>query len=567
MRIISDIEVIRYVLGQKGRYAPYLGAGASIEADVKSAEAICEQIRDELVPGDLPKAKHAAWANDHLNWSDPSRRYVTCIRQRYPNEAIRVEYFRGLLRDKQPSFCHHAVALLMGRGWLRNTCLTSNFDHLLESAFTRQGNSEWQAIRSEYECPFWQDRNDRYYILKLHGDIDTENILNTRDETIRIGEGMQTIVETVVRGGGLLVLGTSGNEKSIRGLFDHLRPGTRGVNTPLSLGLFWGVYMDSPRPKRLDEEKLRRQVERRIEETEINRDIVDMMEDVKNELFCFFPVWGAGEFMFDLVQATPDDTLRSIASRSLDHDMRLRAVFGRAGLSEEAIKKHLKSLHDQRSAVDGRKRSAQEEELVSTTSLPGSGARLRVVYGDITSTKILGTDGLTAARRAVVSPEDTCISAGGGVAYQLLEEAGPDVILIELAKFSPVPQRSVAVTSGGNLPVHYIFHAAALQIEEDAAYSVSPDDVEAAVADILRKASVLEIDALWIPLIGAGVASLEPLQSFEAILRGLADWDRGPEEDQIPLTVTVVIYRERDLPRHEAAESLDATFPTARVGT
>src|SRR2546427_125592 len=204
MKIISDTEAIRHIVDRPGTYACYLGAGASVEAGVMSAQTICERIRDKLAAvnpnlDESDKEQVERWAQDELNWPDTSRRYITCIDKGYPNVATRVEYFRDLLRKSRPSFCHHATALLMSHGYLMQTCLTTNFDHLLESAFTQQGIAECQAIRSKDECPYWQDRADRYYIVKLHGDIDTKNILNTRKETIAISEQMKGIVEDVVR--------------------------------------------------------------------------------------------------------------------------------------------------------------------------------------------------------------------------------------------------------------------------------------------------------------------------------------------------------------------------------
>jgi hypothetical protein len=77
------------------------------------------------------------------------------------------------------------VSLLAARRVLRTTCLTTNFDKLLELAFAKQGEVECQAIRTPEEAAYWGGEPDKCYILKLHGDYDTHSILNTRDETRR----------------------------------------------------------------------------------------------------------------------------------------------------------------------------------------------------------------------------------------------------------------------------------------------------------------------------------------------------------------------------------------------
>ena len=568
MKVISEGEAIRNIVGERRRYAFYLGAGASAEAGVKTTEAICEIIHDDLLRADGvdPSDSDAAerWANENLDWADTSRRYVTCIRRAYPNEARRVGYFRHLLLGTRPSFSHHAVALLVSRGYVAPTCLTTNFDHLLEGAFVQQG-IEFQAIRSESESQYWQNREDRFYVLKLHGDIDTLNILNTREETIAIGPELYRNVETLMRAAGLVVLGTGANEKSVRALFDDLGRRASGANEILSYGLMWGVYMGAPRPKSMTHADLQRRVAERVDATEINRDIIEILDDSRNDLFCLFPVWGAGEFMLELVKATEDKALIGAAMLWLDHEMRLRHIFANAGLSDEAVEEHLSSLRRQRrSLAEKATTPSRDVHHALSANAKADATELQVVYGDITSRSLLGADEFRAVRRAVVSPEDTFISAGGGVAYQLLEKAGPDLILNELAKFAPIAHRSVAVTSAGALPVHYVFHAAALEIAPDATYRVSKDDVTATMLAILAKTSALDVNLVWVPLLGAGVASLEPRQSFEGLLEAISRWhaDASPGERACKLRIAVVIYEEGQLSRADAQRSVDTILGT-----
>ena len=112
---ISDGEAIRYILQEENRYVCYLGAGASVEAGVMTAQGICEEIRKELL-------EHSSLRDSDLDWDDPSQRYVTCIRKGYPTPAKRVQYFRRMLKNIRPSFCHHAVALLMRGNYFKINC-------------------------------------------------------------------------------------------------------------------------------------------------------------------------------------------------------------------------------------------------------------------------------------------------------------------------------------------------------------------------------------------------------------------------------------------------------------
>ena len=146
-----------------------------------------------------------AWAKTNLDWDDVRRRYATCV-SKLGKPRQRIDYVREIVRGRQPSFSHHAIALLMRHRYIATNCLTTNFDKLLEMAFAQQAVSEYQAIRSQDETRF-HGQKDKFYIIKLHGDYDTENILNTTDETIRISEQMVTISVQMLRRKGGFVLG------------------------------------------------------------------------------------------------------------------------------------------------------------------------------------------------------------------------------------------------------------------------------------------------------------------------------------------------------------------------
>src|SRR5262249_29232395 len=145
----------------------------------------------------------------------------------------------------------------------------------------------------------------------------------------------------------------------------------------------------------------------------------------------FFPIWGSGSFLFSLISASGDKSLIGTAERFLDHEMRLRHVFGRAGLDPRAIETHLKALDAQRRRIQA---SDVSPESVCSARREAPQTVVRVLYGDITSRSLMGAPEFAGARRAVVSPDDTCISAGGGVAYGILRKAGAQVLLNELGK-------------------------------------------------------------------------------------------------------------------------------------
>ena len=160
IRIIQENEAIYNIIQARDRYICYLGAGVSAEAGVKTAVEICDEIYSQLIDSELMNSSDEEQARQRveltLDWKEISRRYVMCMHKGFANKYSRVEYFRKLLQTIRPSFSHHAVALLMGGGYFKSTCLSTNFDKLIETAFMQQGRRECQPIRSDAELNYWE---------------------------------------------------------------------------------------------------------------------------------------------------------------------------------------------------------------------------------------------------------------------------------------------------------------------------------------------------------------------------------------------------------------------------
>ena len=320
------------------------------------------------------------------------------------------------------------------------------------------------------------------------------------------------------------------------------------------MGLYWGIYVGAVRPAVVSEEDAVRLVNQAIKEGAVSKEVVEMMvrASSKDRPCAFFPVWGAGNFLFSLIKGSANRSLIGTAARYLDHDMRLRHVFARAGLLPDAVTAHLKALDAQRRRLKVNERDEAAPERIWSARSEARHMVVKVLYGDIASRSLMSDAQFADIRRAIISPDDTCISAGGGVAFRILMKAGPHVLLNELGKLAPIAQREVAVTSGGNLPVHYILHAAAISIQPDASAAVTAEDVERTVAAALSACSLLRVRMVLVPLIGAGLGPLTPQQSLDAILRAIAA--HGVDADD--LTVQVVVYQERQLSRNDIGSSL-----------
>jgi O-acetyl-ADP-ribose deacetylase (regulator of RNase III) len=559
VEIVPEHEVIRRVGLSLHSFVAWVGAGASREAGVKTGSEICEDIKHTLARFAKPQNVDD-WARTELNWGDDSRRYSTCL-AKYGPPADRVTYFRRLISGLQPAFAHHAVAMLMHAGYLKKTCLTTNFDKLIELAFAQQGNSEFQAIRGDDEAKYWRQENDKCYIVKLHGDYDAHNIRNISDETVRISSHLHRIAVDLLKQSGMIVLGSSGYETSVLRFFDDALSDPQP--TVLNLGLYWGINASSLKTANGSPQDFEDFLVKKLKGGSVSRELVELISrhDRVDRPIAFFPVRGTGTFLFELIKVTGNNALIGRSNRYLDHTMRLRHIFDRGGLDDRAIATRLEKLkdrsEDRQTSEAFQQRSAPFVRVWTAKSNEGS-VEIEVLYGDICSRSLMRSDKFPGGRRAVISPEDTLLSAGAGVALGLLHKAGKYSILNELSKFPTIAHKEVVATSGGDLPVNYVLHAAATKLDPSGTSHVSPQDVTDTIRSALLMAATLRVETIFIPLIGAGTEGMEPKKSLVAILLGAQDFDIECPKQRCRLEI--VIREEGILGREEVGFCMERTL-------
>jgi O-acetyl-ADP-ribose deacetylase (regulator of RNase III) len=558
--IVSEEKASDLLSQTPGRFVLYLGAGASAEAGVPTASDICRELAEERVreeernrlrmhlePLDLDQKARAELLNREFDWDNEEERYFNCVRRARPTEASRVEYFRGKLKYTKPAFAHYASSLLMADKCVSRTALTTNFDKLLENAFAEIGHTECQAIRMSDEIRFWRQEDDKCYVIKLHGDYDTHNILNTADETNDLEPRMVTESRNLLRDAGMIVLGSAGREESIHKLMDALAARDARDERVLEFGLLWGVFAGPGRPAALDRAEMEALVRKKISEGAVGKHIVKLMErrSRDNEAFAFFPVWGCGSFLWNTVHHFERQPLIAKARQYLDHELRIGEVFQRKGLSEAARKRHIEALTHARNKIASPGDPSIPHEYVLEAKTDDGATRVWLAYGDIADEGLLGDSGIDARVKAIVSPEDTFLSIGGGAALAIAEKAGLRRLLNDLYQFSPpVEQGSTTVTSAGSLDVHYLLHAASVDVTEEGA-TTNYAFVKKATSSVLSAIAALGIDVAWIPLLGAGVANMSPEDSAKAIIEAVDNW----LETGHGCTIVITVFREKLLSR------------------
>ena len=558
--VISDERVASVIKNSPSSFVFYLGAGVSVEAGVPSAWNICDNIASDLLqqeertrqfkgltPARLVGEEREQYLNKMLGWHDEEKRYLNCVKLHFATPAIRVEYFRRLLEHKTPSFAHHAISLLMSNNCLARTALTTNFDKLIENAFTALGDSECQAIRMKEELQYWRQEPDKCYLLKLHGDYDTHNIVNTPEESVKLAPEMAAKATSLLTNAGLLVLGSAGREKSIYKFMDSAEQDESELGV-LNHGLLWAVYVGSARPPGISEPEIAEIVQTKVAGGSVGPNIVELMQrrlsDQDN--FAFFPIWGCGSFLWDLVRRILPEAVLGTTERYLDHELRIREVFRRNGLSESARERHVQALRTAQARLSANSPVRQHEYALQAETLDHR-SRVQLAYGDVADVALLQDPRIERGLvKAVVSPEDTCLSVGGGAALAIAHRAGLRSVLNDLYKFAPVTQNNAIATSAFDLPVHYLIHAATVDVSEDGALT-NRDAVRQTTANILAKVNSLGVEIVWIPLLGAGVAGLSPDQTAESILEAVNEWLSA----DFHCTIVITVFKESILPRKD----------------
>jgi len=128
-------------------------------------------------------------------------------------------------------------------------------------------------------------------------------------------------------------------------------------------------------------------------------------------------------------------------------------------------------------------------------------AIIRVVPGDIS----------TFQGDAVVNAANNHLTMGTGVAGALLARGG-GVIQQEcdelVRKEGPIEVGGAAITSGGNLPVRYIIHAAAM-----GDLPVTPESIRNATRRALEIAVEYGVESIAFPVLGTGVGGYPFVES------------------------------------------------------
>jgi NAD-dependent SIR2 family protein deacetylase len=259
--------------GGPANYALFIGAGASLNSGVKTADQMVEVWRNRLYKQEKPKIKYSDWLIKQ-KWYGSDEEYSELFSRLYDLAAQRRDCIGQMLEGSFPNWGYlYLASLLQAR--IFNTVFTTNFDDLINEACYLYTDGV-RPIVCAHEAAALNIRitSSRPQIIKLHGDFLVDSILkNTGSETESLTENMQTKFAQFGQEYGLVVVGYGGRDTSIMSILENLLTDKQFFRH----GIYW-CLRSGDKPRKKVAELLKKDRVRRIDITGFD-ELMAMMRD------------------------------------------------------------------------------------------------------------------------------------------------------------------------------------------------------------------------------------------------------------------------------------------------
>jgi len=217
------INILKSTVDHHPNFVLFLGAGTSKTSGVKMAGDLIKDWRNSYYLmyrssdlesfEDFYKSKY---------WYNSAEEYSILFEHLYDEPSQRREFIETIIKDAKPSWGYiYLVNLLRKKTF--NTVFTTNFDDLMNEA-CYQFSSEVRPLVCAHDSSISSIRitSNRPKIIKVHGDFLFDNIKNTIRELETLEQNTQDKFKQFSSEYGFIVLGYSGNDRSIMDTFNTL---------------------------------------------------------------------------------------------------------------------------------------------------------------------------------------------------------------------------------------------------------------------------------------------------------------------------------------------------------
>ncbi|WP_429232660.1 SIR2 family protein [Aeromonas salmonicida] len=241
-RSISDlIDYIKTKVGEKNpNYSLLLGAGASFTSGINTGVDLINEWRKEIylrLSGvqqyTEDKAVEYLKANEG-SWYTQTNEYSSLFEKKFDLPSQRRRFVEKEVDNKLPSIGYCYLVSLVNNSYF-NTIYTTNFDDLINEAFYQFSHTRPFLCAHDSSIKGISINNTRPKIVKLHGDYLFDDIKSTLRETESLEGNTRDKLVEFCKEFGLIIVGYSGNDRSIMDVLNHLLK----TDEYLKNGLYW----------------------------------------------------------------------------------------------------------------------------------------------------------------------------------------------------------------------------------------------------------------------------------------------------------------------------------------
>ena len=248
VRTVSDL--IRHIKtresdSETANYNLFFGAGCSVSSGVRTAKQLIEEwiydLYERFNSTEAPSTEEALrfFENNHSNWYSKENIYSSLFEKTYEFASQRRRFVEREVDKALPAIGYAYLTSLVSQRYF-NTIFTTNFDDLLNEAFYQFSNERPILCAHDSSIKSISITSTRPKIIKLHGDYLFDDIKSTLRETESLEQNTKEKLIEFCKEFGLIVIGYSGNDRSIMDVLDFL---TKQENY-LKNGVYWCLRKD-----------------------------------------------------------------------------------------------------------------------------------------------------------------------------------------------------------------------------------------------------------------------------------------------------------------------------------
>lgn len=215
------INILKDTREHHPNFTLFLGAGASVTSGVKLSNDMIAEWRSKYYSM-YGKGRDISEFFGQCSWYNRPEEYSTLFEMLFDQPSQRREYIETCLKDARPSWGYIYLVNLI-RKHVFNAVFTSNFDDLLnEACYLFSSDVRPLVCAHDSSIQSLRITSARPKIIKLHGDFLFDNIKNTIRELESLEDNMRDKFKQYASEFGLIVVGYSGNDRSIMDILNTL---------------------------------------------------------------------------------------------------------------------------------------------------------------------------------------------------------------------------------------------------------------------------------------------------------------------------------------------------------